>query len=80
MLFRFKDYLRGTLYYPTKTIRGIWTGVAKRLRRIYLNDSGFQKKSKKNSANLAERNNKHRSCSNFSDDRRVWIANLLHVK
>ena len=60
MLFRFKDYLRGTLHYPTKTIGGIWTGVAKRLRRIYLNDSGFQKQSKKNSANLAERNNKHK--------------------
>ena len=60
MLFRFKDYLRATLYYPAKTIGGIWTGVAKRLRRIYLNDSGFQKQSKKNSANLAERNNKHK--------------------
>ena len=60
MLFRFKNYLCCTLYYPTKTIGGIWTGVAKRLSRIYLNESGFPKQSKKNSANLAERNNKQK--------------------
>ena len=51
-------YLDGTSCHPTKSIDGISTGVAKRLKRICSSNSDFLEQSKKYSAYLAARNHK----------------------
>ena len=43
-------YLDGASCYPTKSINGISTGVAKRIKQIRSNDNDFLEQSKKYSA------------------------------
>lgn len=64
MIFRFKIifishvYLDGTLFHPIKSIGGISTGAAKRLKWICSNDNNFFEQWKKYSAYLAPCNHK----------------------